>query len=194
MAAASQPPDRPSLFSAELHEIGARLVDLMNQTGFLYRFPSFAGVTLACIVQHVDPLRRLLQSVEPRRVAAGRDESPDGYSAGDVGGPDPLVAAYDHALRGLDAFLAGLAEVVKEHTERGGSSAGRELSVLARICAEGSSVTPAAILEIKDAIDECGERAAARALRRFQPLTELEWQNLRMVIFYFLLNLQRSDG
>lgn len=193
MDSASQP-DRPSLFSDDLHEIGTRLVDLLNQTGFLYRFPSFAGVTLACIVQHVDPLRRLLRSIESRRDALGRDEAPGGYTAGDVQGTDPLIVAYQHAVCGLEAFLAGLAEVVKERTEGAGSSAGRELSVLARICAEGTGVTAAAILEIKEALDESGEQAAARAVRRFQPLSELEWQNLRMVIFYFLLNLQRSDS
>ncbi len=175
------------LLSDDLHEIGTRVVDMLNQIGFLYRFPALAGVTLACITQHVGPLRKLLQDCEHDRVTLGRKQSSDGYAAGSVERADPLIAAYDYAVQGFRAFLRHLTAAVADSPD----TSPAERSALAEIC-DYDAPDPQRILILKDLIDAHGEHAAAAALREFQPMDEQDWQGFRMVLFFFLLEIEKT--
>ncbi len=173
------------LLSPDLHEIGTRLVDLLNQTGFLYRFPEFAGVTLACMAQHFTPARKLLESCEPDRKQIGHKESPEGYSIGKIERSDPLAAAYDYALEGYRTFVNHLKRVAAESTD----ASGQECNALSQV---GDESDPQRILECKTLIETYSERAAADAQKEFHPIDEQDWQGFRMILFFFLLELEKA--
>lgn len=179
------------LFGSRLHELGTRLVDLLNQTSFLYRFPSVAGVTLACISQHLDPVRRLLGACEPERSALGRSQSSAGYSVGTFLAPDPLAAAYDYAATGFRCFQDGLGQVAATVPGAWTDVSAEDIAAFARICRQDEVPDPHALLAVRELIERHSEQAAQRALSRFQPMPDLEWQRLRMTIFYFLLELEK---
>lgn len=180
-----------SLFSPELHEIGIRVVDMLNQTGFLYRFPGFAGVTLACISQHIAPMKRLLRSCEQARRELGKEQSGGGYALGKVSGPDPLIASLDYTVQGLRTFLSALSRIAGKAkiADHAGSSC--DIDALIKTFDESNAPHPETILELKEVIESFSEEAAREASKSFEPMADLEWQKFRMVIFYFLMDLQK---
>lgn len=181
-----------SLFTAQAHEIGTRLVDMLNQTGFLYRFPAFAGVTLACISQHIEPMTRLLRSCEQARLKLGMEKSAGGYSVGPINGPDPLGAAFEYACLGMRTFMQSLAHLSRQSHDAGEAGTQDELAAFIGTCGDQAAPDPKGILRLKDTIETYSEAAAKVASGSFQPMTEIEWQEFRMVIFYFLLDLQKA--
>lgn len=175
------------LFSRDLHEIGTRLVDLLNQTGFLYRFPGVAGVTLACIAQHFDTLERLLAGCESRREALGESQSRDGYTVGGVNRPDPLMAAFDYACRGYRAFVDHLKAVASAR-----SMPEADRAAITAICEARPAAAPQDFLSRRELIETMSEQAASEAAREFQVISEQDWQGLRIVLFFFLLELEKT--
>ena len=63
-----------------------------------------------------------------------------------------------------------------------------------RICDASPSPDANEILKLQDVIEPLGEAAAKAASVSFQPMIDIEWQKFRMVIFYFLLDLERADA
>lgn len=187
--ATSSTSESDPLFSTELHEIGTRLVDMLNQAGFLYRYPSLSGVTLACICQHIGPMQRLLASSEEARIALGREKSPQGYTVGCGSGADPLSAAFDYAMAGFRVFLRHVAAVAAK--EESDDSSGGGLELLKEVCDATRPPAAQAILRVKDLIESHGERASKDAASDFQPLEDMESQRVRHEIFYFLLDLEK---
>lgn len=186
-------PDRPASSSSEgetmlspnLHEMGTRLVDMLNQVSFLHRFPTLAGVTLACINQHLDPMKQLLEGCERDRLALAGEKHPKGYAAGPVRGEDLLSAAFDYAVKGYRTFLECLAEASV-------ASPSETTLALKRLCEAPLVSRPQAVLDLKDVIESYSEAAAKEAAVRCEPLEDLEWQKLRIEIFYFLLDLEQA--
>jgi hypothetical protein len=168
VSAGLQPEESP-LFSGDVHDIGTRLVDLLNQVSFLYRFPALAGVTLASITQHITPLRRLLDEHADKIAKLAKHAYPQGTNVGAFSGPDPLNTSYDYAVAGLGAFL----------------------DALEPLCSAGNLSTAQQCLDAKDAIEKHSERAAVQASEQFKPMAEAEGQLVRMVVFYFLLDLEK---
>ena len=186
-------PDRPpspraegdAMLSPDLHEIGTRLVDMLNQVSFLHRFPALAGVTLACINQHLDPMRRLLRGFEADRLLLAQKKHPDGCVAGSVRGDDLLSAAFEYAVAGYRTFLECLCETAA-------ASDSESVSALKRLTETPLTSHPQMVLDLKDEIERFSEVAAERAAARFEPMDDLQWQKLRIDIFYFLLDLERA--
>ena len=179
-----------SILSSDLHEIGTRLVDLLNQTGFLYRFPDLAGVTLACIAQHIEPIDRLLDKYRDERESLGRQQSADGYSIGDITRLDPIQAAFDYTLEGYGAFVRHFQRLADADPELPAS----DRQALMDCLPPEQPRDPAGILECKDLIDARSGAAIREAVGEFQPLAQEDWQGFRMVLFFFLIELQKSDG
>ena len=185
-------PDRPTsssegetLLSPNLHEMGTRLVDMINQISFLHRFPALAGVTLACINQHFDPMKQLLHACERDRLALAGQKHPNGYAAGPVRGDDLLSAAFDYAVKGYRTFLECLAETAD-------ASPSENTLALKRLSEAPLASRPQAVLDLKDVIETYSDAAAKKAAARLKPMDDLEWQKLRIDIFYFLLDLERA--
>ncbi len=181
-----------SMFSPDIHEIGTRLVDILNQTGFLYRFPAFSGVTLACICQHIAPLQRLFAACEVERSRAIQSAAGKSFTAGNVTGPDPLAAGFDHAQAGWGAFLSALADQANRARGETQPAKHADLDEIIACCHAGASADPAAFLRLKDTIESLADDAVAEAKSRFKPMSEVEWQRFRMSIFYWLIELQKQ--
>ncbi len=177
-----------ALFSPDLHEIGSRIVDLLNQTGFLYRFPALAGVTLACIAQHLDPMRALLGAHRQERESFGRRQSPTGYTVGSITQADPVGAAFDYAETGYRTFLRHLKRVASQSP----AATPDDLSAIARVCDDRDPPGAEFVLRHKDVIESFSDEVVSVASAEFQPLAEDDWQGLRMVLFFFLLELEKD--
>ena len=156
-----------------------------NEVSFLHRFPALAGVTLACINQHLDPMKQLLKGCERDRLALAAQKHPGGYATGPVRGPDLLSAAFDYAAKGYRTFRERLAEAAD-------ASPSESTAALRRLSEAPLASHPQAVLDLKDLIETHSEDAAREAADRFKPLEDLEWQKLRIEIFYFLLDLERA--
>ncbi len=179
-------PDDALLFSATYDEIGTRIVDLVNQVGFLYRYPDLAGVTLACISQHLQPLQKLLANCAKLREAFSLLDYKDGSTFGDYTGSDPLQAAFDYGLAGFDIVLQSLRQELEAEPSDDG------VGELRTVLSSGDRPNPKKLLAVTDAIDRLGPRVLERASASFTPLPEVEWQKLRLVLVYFLLDLQHA--
>ncbi len=181
------PPDKPLLFTERYDEIGTRIVDLVNQVGFLYRFPELAGVTLACISQHLQPLQKLLADCADLREAFSQLDYRDGSTFGDHTAADPLQAAYDYSLAGFDAFL----DAVRQHLDKSQPS-DPSLANLRQALNRDCHPDPRKLLDLTETLDQLGPQVAPAASARFTPIPEVEWQKLRLVLVYFLLDLQHA--
>ncbi len=177
---------RPML-TADLHEIGTRLVDLLNQTGFLYRFPEFAGVTLACIAQHIEPTEALLTACKGARVRLGRSQSNDGYNVGGVTREDPLEAALQYALSGYRTFARHLQAIVADDAD----IAPADRQALIEALPGDRPGDPQQILHIKELIEARSKVVIEQAASDFEPMAEADWQGFRMVLFFFLIELEK---
>lgn len=174
-------PESTLLFSPTYDEIGTRIVDLVNQVGFLYRYPEVAGVTLACISQHIQPLEKLLDGCAKLREAFSQLDYKDGSRFGDHIGADPLEAAFNYGMAGFDRFLDAL---------RASTTVGDP--VLQGVLEATERPDAKKLLSVRDAIDALGPSTVATASKSFTPIPEIEWQKLRLVIVYFLLDLQHA--
>ena len=52
---------------------------------------------------------------------------------------------------------------------------------------------PQRILEVKDLIESYSKAAIEQAGTAFEPLAEADWQGFRMVLFFFLVELEKCQ-
>ena len=150
-------------------------------------FPELAGVTLACISQHLQPLQKLLADCADLREAFSQLDYRDGSTFGDHTASDPLQAAYDYSLAGFDAFI----DAVRQHLAQSQSDTD-SLGSLKEVLERDGPPDPRKLLDLTETLDRLGPQVSPAASARFTPIPEVEWQKLRLVLVYFLLDLQHA--